>query len=77
MSILLVLGELLEMLTGEAHRLRTGKASGRPVEKVCDLLAHFVEELSLSLDPWLRDRGDGPILLGHRDDCGEDAPAKV
>lgn len=43
MSILLVLSELLKMLTGEAHGLRTGKASGRPVEKVCDLLAHFVE----------------------------------
>lgn len=43
MSILLVLSELLEMLTGEAYGLRTGKASSRPVEKVRDLLAHFVE----------------------------------
>ena len=45
-------GQLLQMLPGEADGLCSGEALILPVEETCDFTAHVVEKVSIYLDPW-------------------------
>jgi hypothetical protein len=45
-------GQLLQMLPGEADGLCTGEALILSVEEACNFTAHVIEKVSIYLDPW-------------------------